>query len=122
MTVNHGFRPRPADNPSQELASRPDEWEERFLARIETCETEALRTNQQQLERIKNDLATLQGRRDRVNTGFADGAFDIQEFKELKNPLVARKVEFEQQTKALKAIRANRLEPLKNWVLQANTT
>jgi hypothetical protein len=29
------------------------------------------------------------------NTGFADGSLDLQEFKEIKNPLIPKKVELE---------------------------
>ena len=43
-----------------------------------------------------------------------------QEFKETKNPLVAQKVEMEQPLTQLQTSRANRLEPLKNWIYEAN--
>ena len=98
----------------------PEEWKEKFLARIETWEADGSQASQTQIERLKAELTSLKAKIDRVNNGFADGALDVQEFKELKNPLVAKKVEFEQQILALEKSRHNRLEPLKNWVLQAN--
>jgi hypothetical protein len=45
---------------------------------------------------------------------------DIQEFKELKNPLVPKKVELEEQIAVLEKSKTNRLEPLRNWILEAN--
>jgi hypothetical protein len=45
---------------------------------------------------------------------------DIEEFKELKNPLVPRKVELEQQIVALQTSKANWLEPMRSWILEAN--
>jgi len=38
---------------------------------------------------------------DRVNNGFANGADDIAEFKELKIPLVAQKADWEEQIRTL---------------------
>ena len=45
---------------------------------------------------------------------------DIQEFKEFKNPLVPKKVELEEQIAVLEKSKTNRLEPLRNWILEAN--
>ena len=44
----------------------------------------------------------------------------MQEFKELKNPLVPLKADLEQQIVALERSKLNRLEPLRNWILVAN--
>ena len=57
---------------------------------------------------------------DRINNAFADGSLNLQEFKELKNPLVPKKTELEQQIVALEVSKANRLEPLRNFVIEAN--
>ena len=50
----------------------------------------------------------------------ANGALEIQEFKELKNPLVPPKADLEQRIVAPEGSKANRLEPLKNFILEAN--
>ena len=57
---------------------------------------------------------------DRLNTAFADGALDIGEFREMKNPLVSKKVELDVKIARLAARKANRLE-LRNWICEANT-
>jgi DUF438 domain-containing protein len=103
-----------------ELVAIPEEWKEKFLARIETWETESVQAAHQQIERAKEQLNEVKSKIDRLNTAFTDGSLDIQEFKELKNPLVPRKVEFEQLIIALEKSRTNRLEPLRKWVLEAN--
>jgi hypothetical protein len=102
------------------LVSIPDEWKERFLARIETWEADASQAKQKQSDRLRSELASLKTKLDRINTAFADGAFDVGEFKELKNPLVPMKVELEQHLVALEKNTTNRLEPLKNWIFEAN--
>jgi hypothetical protein len=50
-----------------------------------------------------------------------EGSIDIAEFKELKNPLVPQKAALEEQIAVLERSKANRLEPLRKWVLEANT-
>ncbi len=51
---------------------------------------------------------------------FTDGSIDLAEFKELKNPLVPKKVELEGKIIALERTKANRVEPVRNWILEAN--
>ena len=58
--------------------------------------------------------------RSKPSGAFADGSIDIVEFKELKNPLVPKKIELEQQIAVLEKSKGNRLEPLRNWILEAN--
>ena len=61
-------------------------------------------------------MASLKAKTNRIN----DGSIDIVEFKELKNPLVPKRVELEQQIIVLEKSKLNRLEPLRKWVLAAN--
>ena len=102
------------------LVTIPDEWKEKFLARIETWENETSQEKQTQIDRQKADLAVIKGKIDRINNGFAEGSLDVQEFKELKNPLVPLKADLEQRIVALERSKANRLEPLRSFVLEAN--
>ena len=103
-----------------QLVVIPDEWKEKFLARIETWEGELSHEKQAKIDRLRNELAVTKGKIDRINNGFADGSLDIQEFKEMKNPLVPQRAGLEQQIVALEKSKSNRLEPLRNWVLEAN--
>jgi hypothetical protein len=103
-----------------QLVLIPDEWKEKFLAMIETWETDTCLTRQRQIDGLRSELASLKSRLDRVNNAFVDGSLELQEFKELKNPLVERKVGLEQRVKALEGCKANRIEPLRNWILQSN--
>ena len=103
-----------------QLVTIPDEWKEKFLARIETWESEVSHEKQQKIDSLKSEFTSLKAKIDRLNNGFTEGSIDIDEFKELKNPLVPKKVELEQQIVALEKSKANRLEPLRNWILEAN--
>jgi len=104
-----------------ELVVIPDEWKEKFLAKIETWETETSIEKQQKIDSLKAELVLLKTKIDRVNKAFTEGAIDIAEFKELKNPMVALKADLEQQIVVLEGSKLNRLEPLKKWILEANT-
>ncbi len=103
-----------------QLVALPIEWKERFLAKVETWEEEETVRRQIQIDRLKAELAAIKTKIDRINNGFADGSLDIEEFKELKNPLLPRKVELEGQITTLESNHAHRLEPLKNWLFEAN--
>ncbi len=98
----------------------PDEWKEKFLAKIETWESEISVEKQQKIDLLKSDLISLKAKIDRINNAFTEGALEVQEFKELKNPLVPLKADFEQQIVALERSKLNRLEPLRSWILEAN--
>jgi len=103
-----------------QMASIPDEWFEKFLARIETWETESSNEKQVEIDRLKAELSKVKAKIDRINSGFAEGSLDVQEFKELKNPLVPFKTGLEQQLVELERSKMNRLEPLRNFIFEAN--
>lgn len=65
----------------------PDEWKEKFLARIEIWENDDLHAQERQVARIKTELAAMKSKIDRLNTAFTEGGLELAEFKELKNPL-----------------------------------
>jgi hypothetical protein len=104
-----------------QLVSIPDEWLEKFLARIETWETETSAEKQARIDQLKAELTTVRAKIDRINNGFADGSLDITEFKELKNPLVPQKTGLEQQIVVLEKSKANRLEPLRNFIFRGKS-
>ncbi len=83
-------------------------------------ETEACHVKQRQIDRLNAQLAALKLKLDRINNAFVESSLELAEFKELKNPLIEQKADLEQRLVALEKSRANRLEPMRNWVLQAN--
>ena len=103
------------------LLTLPDEWKEKFLARVDNWSEELQDRKQIEIETLKEKLAELKSKLQRVNNAFAEGSLDVDEFKEIKNPLVPQKMEMEQNLTALQTSRADRLEPLREWILEANT-
>jgi site-specific DNA recombinase len=104
-----------------DLAALPDEWKEKFLTRVENWSEELQDKKQVEIERLKDKLSDIKTKLQRINNAFAEGTLDVDEFKELKNPIVPQKMEIEQNLVALQTSRADRLEPLRNWILEANT-
>jgi len=102
------------------LVTLPEVWKERFLAKVEVWEAEGLTAKQAQIERLRAESMTVKSKIDRLNDGFTDGSIDLAEFKELKNPLIPKKVELEAKIIALEKAKANRVEPLRNWISEAN--
>jgi site-specific DNA recombinase len=102
------------------IASISDEWFEKFSARIETWEAHASAEKEAEIDRTKGELAKVKAKIDRLNTAFADGSLEMEEFKEMKNPLVPIKTGLEQKLTGLERSKANRLEPLKNFIFEAN--
>lgn len=98
-----------------------DEWKEWLLAKIEIMGAEDSSAKQVQIERLRAELALVKSKIERLNTGFTDGSIELAEFKELKNPLVPKKVELEGKIVALEKTKSNRVELLKNWILEANS-
>ncbi|MBI1176250.1 hypothetical protein GC207_02295 [bacterium] len=102
------------------LVSLPDEWREKFLAKLETWEEEAAHSRKQAMERIKAGLDALKKKLGRLNEAFVDGGLDVQEFKELKNPLIAQKAAGEQKLAAIERRHTSWLEPVREWIIEAN--
>jgi len=102
------------------LVTIPDEWKEKFLAQIELWQNDEAQMRQQHVDRVNSELAALKSKIDRLNTAFTEGGLELAEFKELKNPLIIQKAVLEQQLAKAEKGQASRLEPLKNWVLEAN--
>ena len=101
----------------------PTNGKRRFLATIETWEAdEVARRSKRKLTVLKADLAALQGQdRPDQHTASPTAALELQEFKELKNPLdLQEEPNWNSKLPLLEKSKANRLEPLRNWILEAN--
>jgi site-specific DNA recombinase len=103
-----------------ELVTLPDEWKEKYLARMETWEANTNIAAQAQIDRLEAELTGIKASLKRINTAFSEGHLDIEEFKELKNPLVPKKVSLEKDLTKLAMTKTSRLELLKHWIFEAN--
>ena len=102
------------------LVTIPDDWKEKFLAQIELWQNDETQARQRHIDRIKFELAALKSKITKLNTAFTEGGLELQEFKELKNPLIVQKADLEQQLAMAEQVGASPIEPLKNLILEAN--
>ncbi len=104
-----------------QLVTLPDEWKERFLAKVELWEADDSTSKQAQCKRLDAELTAVKDKIERINSGFTDGSIDLAEFRELKNPLVAKKLELEAKTASLRRTKTSWVEPVKTWISEANS-
>jgi len=102
------------------LVTIPDDWREKFLAKIDVWESEGSETAARFVEETRASLATIKTKIARLTDLYLDEAIPLDEFKEKKNPLMQEKVLLEQKILQLERAKVNRLEPLRNWIFEAN--
>ncbi len=102
------------------LVTIPEEWKERFLAQIELWQLDEVQEQQRRVDQLCQRLDELKAKIGRLNTAFTEGVIGLNEFKELKNPLVEQKTALEQELAQARGGKANPIELLKTFVLEAN--
>jgi len=103
-----------------ELVTIPDEWREKFLAKIDVWESDGTETATRLVEETRTALATVKTKIARLTDLYLEEGIPLDEFKEKKNPLMQEKVQLEQKILKLERAKVNRLEPLRNWINEAN--
>ncbi len=99
--------------------SRSQIRKEKFLAKIDLWEAVGAATGSQLVEKLSTELATIKGKIQRLTAPYVEDGLSIDEFKSLKNSLVEEKVSIEQKLEGARS-QTNRLEPVRNWTLEAN--
>ena len=102
-----------------QLIALPDEWKEKFLAKLDLWEAEGAATGSQLTETLTADLTAIKAKIQRLTALYVEDGLDIAEFKNMKNSLVQEKVSVEQKLESASR-QGNRLEPVRNWILEAN--
>jgi site-specific DNA recombinase len=106
---------------NMEFVTLPDEWKEILLARVETWEGTESTVRQERVKDLQAELVALKAKLNRINDAFANGSLELDEFREVKNPLIPQKIELERQIAVLGDTKVSRLEPMREWILEANT-
>ena len=120
LVASCGFLPRsPSHPPHRRSAHHRCSFRRRLLSILPSGQGRSSPARSKAFHRARPTLTTdaiprMQASYERRHKG------RIAEFKELKNPLVIQKTDLEQKIVALEASKAKRLEPLRNWILEAN--
>jgi len=102
-------------------AALPAQWRDRFLKRIDGWRSEESRVSAVGAQNLKGELQHINARIDRLLDLFLDGALEETEFKHKKNLVMAKKAQIEQRIADFDRHGDNRLEPLRNWVIEASS-
>ena len=100
--------------------SLPDEWREKYLAKLDEWEKESRATQGLFAQNLKTELAAVKTKINRLMDGYLEGSFELAEFQEKKNALMAKKKEIEEKLSDFERKGNHWLELTRNWIIEAN--
>jgi len=100
--------------------SIPDEWRDKFLAKISDWEQEQNDSSGIFAQNLKDKIKTVKDKINRLIDLHLDGEIELDEFKQKKNVLVEQKADLEQKLNDFERKGNHWLELLKNWIIDAN--
>jgi DNA invertase Pin-like site-specific DNA recombinase len=100
--------------------SIPDEWRDRFLAKISGWEQEQNDSSGIFAQNLKDKLKEIKIKTDRLSDGYLEGAFELKEYHDIKNTFLAEKKGLEEKLDDFERKGNHWLELLKSWIIDAN--
>ena len=100
--------------------SLPDEWKEKYLAKVNEWEKENSQSSTLFTENLKTELSTVKTKINRLTDGYLEGGFELFEFQEKKNTLMSEKKDIEEKLSNFERKGNHWLELVKNWIMEAN--
>jgi site-specific DNA recombinase len=100
--------------------SIPDEWKDKYLAKVEEWEGEQNNSSGIFAQNLKDKLKVTKEKVNRLIDLHLDGEIELDEFKQKKNLLVEQKADLEQKLRDFERKGNHWLELLKSWILEAN--
>ena len=100
--------------------SLSDEWREKYLAKLSKWEKENRQTSDFFAQNLKKEISAIKTKIDRLTDGYLEGGFELAEFQEKKNKLMAEKKDIEEKLSNFERKGNHWLELTRNWILEAN--
>ena len=100
--------------------SLPDEWKEKYLAKVSEWEKENSQSSTLFTENLKTELSAVKTKIGRLADGYLEGGFELVEFQEKKNILMGQKKDIEEKLSNFERKGNHWLELVKNWIMEAN--
>ncbi len=100
--------------------SLSDDWREKFLEKLETESVEARQSSNLFSQNLKTELSAIKTKIDRLTDGYLEGSFELVEFQEKKNKLMAEKKDIEEKLSDFERKGNHWLELVRNWIIEAN--
>ena len=100
--------------------SLPDEWREKFLAKLENESTEARRSSDLFAQNLKTELEKVKTKINRLMDAYLEGDLELPEFQLKKNYLMSEKKTLEEKLSDFERKGNYWLELTRNWIIEAN--
>jgi len=100
--------------------SLPDDWREKYLEKINLWEKENSQSSNLFAQNLKIELSAIKIKIDRLMDGYLEGSFELSEFQEKKNKLMAVKKDIEEKLSDFERKGNHWLELVRNWIIEAN--
>ena len=102
--------------------SLPDDWREKYLAKVNEWEKENSQSSNLFAQNLKTEFFAIKIKIDRLMDGYLEGSFELAEFQEKKNKLMAEKKDIEEKLSDFERKGNHWLELVRNWIIEANQT
>jgi len=100
--------------------SLSDEWREKYLAKLNKWQGESRRSSEPFVRKLNDGIAGVRAKLDRLTDAMLDGSVEPQEFKELKNTLMATKADLQGKLSDFDRTGERWLELTRNWIMSGN--
>ncbi len=98
----------------------PDDWREKYIAKVGEWEKENSQSSNFFAQNLKTELSAIKIKIDRLMDGYLEGGFELVEFQEKKNKLMAEKKDIEEKLSDFERKGNHWLELVRNWIIEAN--
>src|SRR3989344_3406564 len=100
--------------------SLPDEWREKFLAKLENENKESRHSSDLFAQNLRDQISAIKIRLERLTDAYLGEALELAEYQEKKNVLMAEKKTIEEKLSDFERKGNHWLELMRNWVIEAN--
>jgi hypothetical protein len=100
--------------------SLPDEWREKFLAKLENENKESRHSSDLFAQNLRDQISAIKIRLERLTDAYLGEALELTEYQEKKNVLMAEKKTIEEKLSDFERKGNHWLELMRNWIIEAN--
>ena len=100
--------------------SLPDEWRDKYLAKLETKNADVRHSSDLFVQNLKNDISAIEKKLTRLTDAYLNEALELSEYLEHKNKLMAEKKTKEEKLSDFERKGNHWFELMRNWILEAN--
>lgn len=100
--------------------SLPDDWRDKFLAKLEAESAEARHSSDFFAQNLKTELEKVKTKINRLMDAYLEGDLELPEFQMKKNDLMNEKKTLEEKLSDFERKGNHWLELVRNWIIEAN--